>query len=309
MENHEGLFKMLVLELCQLRDFKSFYQEITNNLFRNMWQNTLKYKEQSMNYSIYLFFEKLHNDNIIYRKIGSIFYNYGGFHVGLEIDGIVVEWGYGLAGPSIVYPKPDLRKMLAYMRLNYEKIEKLDSGFKLSKVLLPIGVVAGVGLEVIGVMGAAIGAKIAIAAVIGVIIHLLIMITLYCSYKPIYYLGEITKNRLHLIAEKCVQYNQTHHYSLLLSCQHFVDDILRSIDIKFKPEGEFLEFMNRIRYHGDGSFQFKGFKFESRKDFDSYVDAHWDSIKNEWDKKLLICHSDVMENLYQRGEDIWGPKN
>ncbi|KAF0459348.1 hypothetical protein F8M41_000782 [Gigaspora margarita] len=303
-KNHEELLKNMVLELNQLRDFQIHDQEMTEDSFRNMWKNMLEYREQSKKYNLYLFIEKIDriDNNFVYKKIGNLVCHYGAFHVGLEIDGIIVEWGYGRAGSSIVCPRIDPRKMLAYVRLNYEKLDSKWSD--LFKVLLPI--LIGTAAVATGAVGVAL---IQLGNISVGITSLLVVVGL-CSYAAIYHLGEITKDRLRLIAEKCVYYNKNHYYSLhSRHCQHFVDEMLACLNIKFTPEGEFRKFMERIRYHGDASFQFKNTTFESRKEFDSYVDIHWKNLKNEWDKKLLICYSDVMESLYLRGEDVWGPKN
>ncbi|CAG8492156.1 1823_t:CDS:1 [Cetraspora pellucida] len=301
IEKHEKLLEEMESEFRQLRDFQQYPQEITADELRNEWKNTLEYREQSKNYNIYLYFEKLSINNIVLQTICRSIFPYGAFHVGLEIDGIVVEWGYGFAGPSIICPRTDARKMLAYVRLNYEKIDSEYNARYNFKELLPIGAtIRAFSLATLATN---------LIRIIGIIAYSLIAIALYFSHKVIYHLGKINKNRLRLIAETCVHYNKTYSYSATgRNCQHFVDEMLESLGLKFKPEGEFLKFMKRIK-NGDGSFQFKDTNFESRKDFDSYVDSHWDSIENEWDKKLLICYSDVMDSLYNRGEDLWGPKN
>ncbi|RIB27214.1 hypothetical protein C2G38_2062704 [Gigaspora rosea] len=195
--------------------------------------------------------------------------------------------------------------MLVYIRLNYEK---LDSGWSgLFKMLL-IGAAGATTAIVTG------GAAIALFQLGNIMFGSIsaisfLLIAGLSSYAAIYQLGEITKDRLRLIAEKCVYYNKKHNFQLISkNCQHFVDEMLACLNLKFKPEGEFRKFMDRIR-QGDASFQFKNITFESRMDFDRYVDIHWKNLENEWDKKLLICYSDVMESLYLRGEDVWGPKN
>jgi hypothetical protein len=40
-------------------------------------------------------------------------------------------------------------------------------------------------------------------------------------------------------------------------------------------------------------------EFLSRQDFDQYSDQNWDRISNIWDKKLLLCYSDMMESMYK----------
>ncbi|UZO14664.1 uncharacterized protein OCT59_006115 [Rhizophagus irregularis] len=61
------------------------------------------------------------SDNSFLRYLAnSLFRNkYGMFHVGLEIDGIVLEWGTGDAGPHLIYPRINTNRL-------YEKIAHIQ---------------------------------------------------------------------------------------------------------------------------------------------------------------------------------------
>jgi len=295
-EEHERLLRNIESEIRSLRDLQiSDAQDLT----QMVWKNTLEYRKQSKNYNVYLFIEKIDEESCnfpIVRNIIAPFTNYGLFHVGLEIDGIIIEWGYGSAGSSIVCPRVDVERMLTYVRVNYEQINSASS--PLSFILS--GAVFAIASTVVALTGG-----------VGVFFALLgvnaFAVILIASYSIIYHLGTIKKDRLKQIAEKCVHYNKTHRYNIITNnCQDFVNEILKSIGLKFKPEGEFKEFMDRIK-RNDDSFRFKDNVFNSRADLDDYANDHWNNLENKWDKKLLICYSDVMERMYQKGKDEWGP--
>ncbi|KAF0557678.1 hypothetical protein F8M41_012810 [Gigaspora margarita] len=49
-------------------------------------------------------------------------------------------------------------------------------------------------------------------------------------------------------------------------------------------------------------------EFLSRQDLDQYADQNWDQIQSIWNKKLLLCYSDMMNGLYKLNENSeWGP--
>nr|CAG8631464.1 14305_t:CDS:1 [Entrophospora candida] len=240
-EEHERLLRNIESEIRSLRDFQT---SDSQDLTQMVWKNTLEYRKQSKNYNVYLFIEKIDEEYCNSTIAGNVitrFTNYGLFHVGLEIDGIIIEWGYGSAGSSIVCPRVDAKRMLTYVRVNYEQINSessplsyILSGAVISLASVVVALTGGIGLffTVLGVNALA--------------------VILVASYSIIYHLGTIKKDRLKQIAEKCVRYNKTHGYNLITNnCQHFVDEVLESIGLKFKPEGEFKEFMDRIKYNND----------------------------------------------------------
>ncbi|PKK75968.1 hypothetical protein RhiirC2_732682, partial [Rhizophagus irregularis] len=51
---------------------------------------------------------------------------------------------------------------------------------------------------------------------------------------------------------------------------------------------------------GESSFQ--------RQDLDQFADQNWNMITNSWDKRLLLCYSDMMNNMYEyKYDEKWGP--
>ncbi|CAH1760168.1 5087_t:CDS:1, partial [Entrophospora sp. SA101] len=294
-EEHESLLRNIESGIRSFRGFQRFNsQYMPEDLELMTWKN----KRKSKNYNVYLFIEKIDGkfyNSTIFRNVITRFTNYGIFHVGLEIDGIIIEWGYGLAGPSIVCPIPDTRGMLACVRVNYQQTNSVfNLRLCISAIAISIilGVVVGVLTGGIGIFFTVLGAT----AALGII--------LVVSHNII----KKDSNRLKRIAEKCAYYNKTHNYnSYNTNCQHFVDEVLESIGLEFKPEGEFKEFMDRIKYNENCSFQFKDKVFDSRTNLNDYANEHWSKIKNKWDKKLLICYSDVMDRMYQDGKSRWCP--
>jgi hypothetical protein len=81
-----------------------------------------------------------------------------------------------------------------------------------------------------------------------------------------------------------------------------------ALGLKFHPEGEFKSFLNRIVTCADDRFLFREREFLSRQDLDQYADQNWNKISNVWDKRLLLCYSDMMNNMYEyRHDERWDP--
>jgi hypothetical protein len=121
-------------------------------------------------------------------------------------------------------------------------------------------------------------------------------------------IGVMSSNKLNIIAQKCVYWNKNFYYNpLYRNCQHFIDEILEALGLKFHPEGEFEKFLNRIVKYADDRFLFQEREFLSRQDLDQYADQNWDKM-NVWDKRLLLCYSNMMNNMYEHKHDEkWGP--
>ena len=69
--------------------------------------------------------------------------------------------------------------------------------------------------------------------------------------------------------------------------------------------------MERIRIdrYRVGEFTFKCETFWNRKEFDEYVNIHWERETSQWNKKLLIQYSALMNQLYldsSEQEERWG---
>ncbi|CAG8612335.1 11581_t:CDS:1 [Ambispora leptoticha] len=280
IEESEKLLRRINADVRALSDFRDMPEDSKEMSLRN----AREYRRENKKYNVYLLIEKTDFSEIL-QSLAPVM-KYGIFHVGLEIDGVIIEWGCGPAGQSIVYPRVDERRMLAYIRLNYKRMNR-DSV-----------IMSACNKNISNIIN-----NLGIGCIITFVLELLGLI-----YRFFYHLGNIKEDKLKIIAERCVYYNKTHNYHFLRNnCQHFLDQILIAIGLEFKPEGEFKKFMDRIKYKGDGAFRFKDAVFKSRMELDRYADAHWNSLDNEWDKKLLICFSDMMERMYERGIEVWGP--
>ncbi|CAB4479704.1 hypothetical protein RhiirA1_534079 [Rhizophagus irregularis] len=236
---------------------------------------------KSDKFNVYLFISKLsdnRSDSPFLRFLAnSLFKNkYGMFHVGLEIDGIILEWGTGDAGPHLIYPRVNtdrLYEKIAYIRVSYFSQEFNPTTFTRNNV-------SNIILDVM---------------------------KKYLFFDP--KIGVVPSKQLQIIAQKCVSWNKDFHYSpLSRNCQHFIDEMLEALDLKFNPEGEFEKFLDRIVKYTDDRFLFQEREFFSRQDLDQFADQNWVKISNVWDKRLLICYSDMMNNMYENNHDEkWGP--
>ncbi|RHZ43757.1 hypothetical protein Glove_856g4 [Diversispora epigaea] len=280
----------------QIEDDIACGVELDAREYENTINNLLEKRRKSDKFNVYFFITKLNNgisDSPVGRKISKNITTYGAFHVGIEVDGITLEWGSGNAGPSLIYPNIDPRKMIAYLRINYESSMTSTINTRIKSIILAAILLdyKKIGSELLS----------AIKDTYKMMLNFAIMI------------GIIPSNKLKIIAEKCVYWNRNNYYnSVRRNCQTFVIQLLNALDLEFKPQGEFQKFLNRIINDADDRFIFKNIEFKSRSELDNYVDQYWDSIKNEeiWDKKLLLCYSDMMQTKYiQDNTPIWGPMN
>jgi hypothetical protein len=248
---------------------------------RNLINNLLQ-QRKSGKFNVYLFISKLsdnRSDSPFLRFLAnSLFKNkYGMFHVGLEINGIVLEWGTGDAGPHLIYPRVNAERMyenIAHICVNYGQEFDFLTNLLQNNLCYTI---------------------------------LDILLRNLQSFVP--EIGIISSNKLQIISQKCVYWNKNFHYNPLnRNCQHFIDEIFEALGLKFNPEGEFKKFLDRIVMYADDRFLFQEDEFLSRQDLDQYADQNWYKILNVWDKRLLLCYSDMMNNMYEyKHEEKWGP--
>ncbi|CAG8521213.1 8290_t:CDS:2 [Rhizophagus irregularis] len=215
------------------------------------------------------------SDNSFLRYLAnSLFRNkYGMFHVGLEIDGIVLEWGTGDAGPHLIYPRINTNRLyekIAHIRINY------DSNFDREFIFTSN-----------------------------------IFLQNWKYHLHNFLIGIMPSNKLQIIAQKCVNWNKNFYYNPVnRNCQRFIEEILETLGLKFNPEGEFKRFLDRIVEYADDRFLFEDREFLSRQELDQFTDQNWDKITNVWDKKLLLCYSNMMNNMYKyKYDEKWGPIN
>ncbi|CAG8521233.1 uncharacterized protein OCT59_006117 [Rhizophagus irregularis] len=278
----EGLDE-LILSLGDETRFLNRYLRLDDNHLKQITKDLRKLDDIQKNrnitseeelrksdkFNVYLFISKLsdnRSDSPFLRFLAnSLFKNkYGMFHVGLEINGIILEWGTGDAGPHLIYPRVNtdrLYEKIAHIRVSYfsQEFNLLDAMRKL------------------------------------------------LFFEP--NIGVVPSKKLQIIAQKCVNWNKNFYYSpLSRNCQHFIDEMLEALDLKFNPEGEFEKFLDRIIKNTDDRFLFQEKQFFSRQDLDQFANQNWMKISNFWDQRLLLCYSDMMNNMYENNHDEkWGP--
>ncbi|CAB4479700.1 hypothetical protein RhiirA1_506706 [Rhizophagus irregularis] len=261
---------------------------------RDLVNDLLRRRRETDKFNVYLFIEKLsdnRSDNSFLRYLAnSLFRNkYGMFHVGLEIDGIVLEWGTGDAGPHLIYPRINTNRLyekIAHIRINY------DSNFDREFIFT-----SNIFLQ---------NWKYHLHNFLSVILDIMRKLKSFAMR-----IGIMPSNKLQIIAQKCVNWNKNFYYNPVnRNCQRFIEEILETLGLKFNPEGEFKRFLDRIVEYADDRFLFEDREFLSRQELDQFTDQNWDKITNVWDKKLLLCYSNMMNNMYKyKYDEKWGPIN
>ncbi|GBC10098.1 hypothetical protein RclHR1_09330003 [Rhizophagus clarus] len=272
----------LILSLGDETRFLNRYLNLSD-----LQKNDLTPSEKDRKFNVYFFISKLsdnRSENLILRYVANSLFKtrYGMFHVGLEIDGIVLEWGTGDAGPHLIYPRINTDRI--YEKIAHIRVSYLSQEFNVTNYTSMWAWTHNLSYIISDVMS---------------------KVRLHSDPK----IGVIPSNKLQIIAQKCVYWNKNFQYSALKhNCQHFIDEIFEALDLKFNPEGEFKKFLDRIVMYADGRFLFQEIEFLSRQDLDRYADQNWGVLTNAWDKRLLLCYSGMMNNMYEyKHDEKWGP--
>ncbi|RIA88918.1 hypothetical protein C1645_825597 [Glomus cerebriforme] len=289
--------KQIKNDLEELYDHQAYNNvPLSEQEGRNLINGLLQHRSKSDKFNVYLYISKLSGNRSEIPLLRDIAKNtfknkYGMFHVGLEIDGIVLEWGTGDAGPNLIYPKFNPHRIydnIAHIRVNYDSnlCRELNNSITFysknwSNLYKPVTDLFSLILNMFKKL-----------------------------LNDATHIGFIPTNKLQIVARKCVFWNKNYYYSATnRNCQQFIEEMLKSLGLKFEPEAEFKKFMDRITGHADDRFLFKEEEFFSRYDLDQYADQNWDRISNIWDKKLLLCYSNMMDGMYKsNGDSTWGPK-
>ena len=109
-------------------------------------------------------------------------------------------------------------------------------------------------------------------------------------------LKTIVEKEIEKICEKCVNYNRNRYYGMSnINCQYFVDDILNSIGIKLKFEGQMKRALEYVKENGQLDYIFNDIKFETRKQLDDYVSSiNFFSLKED-EQTLLFLYKTTLE--------------
>jgi hypothetical protein len=101
--NDENL-QQIAKDLQEINDLQANNYTPNEEEGRNMINGLLQHRRKSDKFNVYLFINKLEDrsDSPFFRFLAKdvLKNKYGMFHVGLEIDGIVLEWGTGRDGES-----------------------------------------------------------------------------------------------------------------------------------------------------------------------------------------------------------------
>ena len=193
---------------------------------------------------------------------------YGLTHTGLLVDDIVIQWGRGILGKSLINPSKNVRynDYIYAIELDNTKIwELVKEAFD----------------------------------------NIELYITNKKPYNEIGTLNAffIADQQLDIIAEQAVYYNINKTYSLVFeNCQHFVKSILNKIRLNINKEGEVGRILKIVQDKCDNiDFVYKNNKFSTRRDLDEYV-LNCDFLQLPKDeRKILFCYRNVFE-YYQRNK-------
>eukprot|EP00667_Euglena_gracilis_P007969 EG_transcript_8053 len=156
---------------------------------------------------------------------------YGLVHAVIEMDGFHFEWGVQEPfGPSLIFPRFAVGPFLARVLVK----RHLWSPELLKKALFCAGIGAAAGLATGGGVAAVVGLAAAGAAVpVG---------------RRVMLLRELDSEKMFRVAEACTRFNRTQKYNVATcNCQHFVDSLLKALDIDFNPQGSLADFVSRWR--------------------------------------------------------------
>ncbi|CAF1513205.1 unnamed protein product [Adineta steineri] len=258
---------------------------------RRMIGGILDYRRRAKKIDVKIFFTRLQqydSNNPIVARVGMSF-KYGPVHAGLIIAGVHMHWN----ADDLVCFDQDSRELLSYVTVYLNRMKYDDSILKKTITESTASTTDDAQKWLERLVSMHFDAKI----------------------DAFNKLNVCTADAFEKIAKVCVWYNRNYDYNLgSRNCQTFMDDVLETLGIKFEPQDEFKLFMDRIRTsHPDAAlFKYKDSIFRSRQEFDSYVDQTWDSEESNWNKRLLINYSDLMNLMYlqsKKQDANWGPRN
>ena len=204
------------------------------------------------------------------KCLANIAMTYGLVHTGLLIDDIVIQWGRGILGKSLINPSQNVRynDYIYAIELDNKKIwDLINETYN----------------------------------------NIEDYITNKKDYNEIGTLKafNIANAQLDIIAEQVVYYNINKTYSLVFeNCQHFVKSIMSKIKLNINKDGEVGRVLKIVEDKGNNiDFIFKDKTFKTRRDLDEYVlDCNFDQLPKD-QRKVLFCYRNVFE-YYQRNNKL-----
>ena len=197
------------------------------------------------------------------KCLANIFMKYGLVHTGLLIDDLVIQWGRGVLGKSIVNPsikvryddyiyaiEVDNKKILELIKETFNNLDGYLTGKK--------------NINEMGTIEA----------------------------------FNIANSQLDAIAEIATNYNKTKNYHLVFqNCQGFVNAIISKIKLNVNKKGEVGRVLKKVEDVCNViDFEFQGQKFNTRQELDNYVinDAKFQELPKN-DRRALFCYRNVFD--------------
>ena len=257
-----NLLKEINEKINELRNQKLSEEELKNNL-EYFEKKKLELAESKI--EIY-FCNAVSGDRKALKFLANIAMPFGLLHVGLLIDDIVVQWGRGILGESLIEIRNDV-KYKDYIFAIELKNEVIWSLIKETYDNLEDYITGKKPYEKMGTIKA----------------------------------FEIANTQLDQIAETCIEFNKTKKYNIVLeNCQHLVSNILKKIKLKIYKEGEVGKVLKKAAEVGDPfDFSFKDKVFHTRKDLDNFA-LEVDFEKLPYDQKMVLFYYRNVFDYYGR---------
>ena len=250
-----------IKELREKTLTKEEIQESINEL------NNIKLEMSESKLEIY-FCNAVGGDPKFLKMLANITMAFGLVHTGLLIDDLVIQWGRGLLGKSLISPsisakyndyiyaiELDNKEIWDLIKETYDNIEEYITNKR--------------KYEEMGTLKA----------------------------------FKIANEQLDIFAEQCVYYNINKTYSLYFeNCQNFVNSILSRIKLKIDKSGEVGKVLKMVEDKGDNiDFIYKKNTFNTRKDLDEFVFNCNFGLLPKDHRRVLFCYRNVFE-YYQRNK-------
>ena len=202
------------------------------------------------------------SENLLSRYIARhLNYEFGALHSAISIDGLVIEWGRGMCGSSIVAPLVDPRAMFGLLfssTLITQDKDNLWANIKQS-------IVDFFNYITFGLVGQ-------------------------------WYAISIAEEKLNKLAEICVYYNRSQTYNFYnCNCQGFVLKATKNMGLELEFEGKMQTVIEKLMRTGKTNLSFGNKNFETREELDDFVMGVRFRDLPECDRNLLFAYKNVFD--------------
>lgn len=207
-------------------------------------------------------------DKKVLKTLANIAMPFGLLHTGLLIDDIVIQWGRGLLGDSLVNPWKDVKynDYIFAIELQNEEIWSLikETYNNLEDYITNKKLIDNMGTK-----------------------------------KAF----EIADSQLNSIAETSVEFNLNKKYHLVFeNCQHFANSILDKLKLKIYKEGEVGKILKISADKGDTfDFEYDGKILKTRRDLDEYA-LQVDFEQLPYDHRMVLFYFRNVFEYYGRNK-------